>query len=101
MFSDEELVGEPTGTTHNTLSSAVSLGSIKIGQLFENKVNLKMKLHVYAMKKNFEFKVKKSGSNIWFITCIKDNCSWNYELENWRTLRYLRCGYLCLNILVH
>ena len=58
MFPDEELQREPGGTTHNTSSSAVSSGSIKIVQLFENKVDLKMKLHVYTMKKNFEFKVK-------------------------------------------
>ena len=28
------------------------------------------------MKKKFAFKVKKSGSDVWFITCIEDNCSW-------------------------
>ena len=58
MFPDEEFSG---GTTHNTSSLAISLGAIKIGQLFENKADLKMKLHAYAMKKNFEFKVKNSG----------------------------------------
>ena len=56
-FTDEELLGEPTSTTHNTSSSVVSSCLIKNGQLFENKVDLKMKLHVYAMKKNFDFKV--------------------------------------------
>ena len=60
MFPDEEFLGEPASTTHNTSSSAISSGSIKIKQLFENKVDLKMKLHVYAIKKKFEFKVKKS-----------------------------------------
>ena len=75
MFSDKELQRGPRGTTHNTSSSAVSSRSIKIGQLFENKTDLKMKLHVYGMKKNFEFKVKKSGKAVWFITCIEDNCS--------------------------
>ena len=35
-----------------------------------------MKLHVYAMKKIFEFKMKKSGKDLWFITCIDGNCSW-------------------------
>ena len=66
----------PVGTTHNTSSSAISSGSIKIGQLFENKADFKIKLRVYVMKKNFEFKVKKSGSDVWFITCIEDNYSW-------------------------
>ena len=70
------MLGEPTSTTHNTLSSTISLCSIKNDQLFENKADLKMKLHVYAMKQNFEFKVKKSGLDVWFITCIENNCTW-------------------------
>ena len=76
MFPDEELLGEPTSTTQNTSSSIVSSGSIKIKQFFENKADFKIKLHVYAMKKIFEFKVKKSGSDVWFITCIEDNYFW-------------------------
>ena len=76
MFTEEELLEEPTGTTHNTSSSVVSSCSINNGQLFENKAYLKMKLYVYARKQNFEFKVKKSGSDVWFITCIEDNCTW-------------------------
>ena len=68
MFPDEELERGSGGTTHNTSSSAVSSGSIKIGQQFENKADLKMKLYLYAMKKNFEFNVKKLGSDVWFIT---------------------------------
>ena len=75
IFRDEELLGELTGTTYNTSSSPVTSASIKNGQLFENKVDLKMKLHVYAMKKYFEFKVKTLGSDVWFITYIKDNCT--------------------------
>ena len=60
MFPNEELLGEPASTTHNTSSFAISSGLIKIRQLFKNKADLKKKLYVYAMKKNFEFKVKKS-----------------------------------------
>ena len=53
MFPDEEFLGEPACITQNTSSSAVSSGSIKIGQLFESKADSKMKLHVYAIKKKF------------------------------------------------
>ena len=31
------------------------------------------------MKKNFEFKVKMSESDMWFSTCIEDNCSWRFR----------------------
>ena len=45
-------------------SFTVSSGMIKVGQLYENKGDFNMKLHVYAMKKNFEFKVKKLGKDV-------------------------------------
>ena len=31
---------------------------------------------MYAMKNNFEFKVKKSCSQRFEVVCIHDNCSW-------------------------
>ena len=43
IFSDEVL---PHNTPNNTSLSAISFWSIKIGQLFENKGDLKMKLHL-------------------------------------------------------
>ena len=73
MCSDEEL---SDNTSNNTSSSTLSSGTIKIGQLYENKGDLKMKLHVYVIKKIFEFKVKKSEKYVWYITCIDDNYSW-------------------------
>ena len=56
MCLDEEFPGGPRGITDNTPSSTVSSGAIKIGQLFENKAYLKVKLHVYAIKKNLSSK---------------------------------------------
>ena len=59
----------------------VSYGTINMGQLFENKGDLKIKLHAYAMKNNFEFKVKNSGKDIWCVTCIDENCSWRLRVR--------------------
>ena len=47
MFSDEE---PSRGILNNMPSFGVSSGTIKMGQSFENKGDLKMKLYVYAMK---------------------------------------------------
>ena len=94
MFSDEEL---PQGTFNITSSSVLSSGTIKIGQLFENKGHLKLKLHIYAMKINFEFKVKKSGNKFWYISYIMKIVLKGCELQNWRSLKCLRCGVMCLN----
>ncbi|XP_062086059.1 uncharacterized protein LOC133792158 [Humulus lupulus] len=41
--------------------SGVSCGVIEVGNIFENKLELKTKAHLYAMKQNFEFVVKKSA----------------------------------------
>ncbi|XP_062086202.1 uncharacterized protein LOC133792313 [Humulus lupulus] len=59
-----------------TSSSSINSWEIKDGQIFENKQELKMKLHLYALNKNFEFKVKKSAKNIWCTVCVDDKCKW-------------------------
>ena len=56
MLPDEELPRGSGSTTHNISSSTISLGTIEICQIFENKVDLRMKLHVYAMKKKLSSK---------------------------------------------
>ena len=68
IFSDNE-IPESTTEKHTVKynlesSSGVSSSSVKLGQVFENKQDLKTKLHLYAMKNNFEFKVKKSGTDV-------------------------------------
>ena len=70
--------GSTSASTTQLLTSSSSINSweIKEGQIFENKQELKMKLHLYALKKNFEFKVKKSAKNIWCTVCVDDKCKW-------------------------
>ncbi|XP_062089321.1 uncharacterized protein LOC133795877 [Humulus lupulus] len=70
--------GSTSASTAQLLTSSSSINSweIKEGQIFENKQELKMKLHLYALKKNFEFKVKKSAKNIWCTVCVDDKCKW-------------------------
>ena len=80
IFSDKDL---PENTTENNTiqynlasSSGVTTATLKVGQVFENKEDLKTKFHLHAMSKNFEFKVKKSRPDIWYISCIDDKCCW-------------------------
>ncbi|PON48418.1 hypothetical protein PanWU01x14_237070, partial [Parasponia andersonii] len=65
LFSEGEL---PQGTPNNLSVGSSNSVKIVIGQLFENKEDLKLKLHLHTMKCNFEFKVKKSHKDYWFIT---------------------------------
>ncbi|PON45433.1 hypothetical protein PanWU01x14_259120 [Parasponia andersonii] len=60
LFSEGEL---PQGTPNNLSVGFSNSVKIVIGQLFENKEDLKLKLHLHAMKCNFKFKVKKSGKD--------------------------------------
>ncbi|XP_062103219.1 uncharacterized protein LOC133814247 [Humulus lupulus] len=70
--------GSTSASTAQLLTSSSSINSweIKEGQIFENKQELKMKLNLYTLKKNFEFKVKKFAKNIWCTVCVDDKCKW-------------------------
>ncbi|XP_062103123.1 uncharacterized protein LOC133814142 [Humulus lupulus] len=78
LLLDQGGKGSTSASTAQLLTSSSSINSweIKEGQIFENKQELKMKLHLYALKKNFEFKVKKSAKNIWCTVCVDDKCKW-------------------------
>ena len=56
--------------------SLYSNDQIVNGQIYANKKELQRTLAMYAMKNNFEFKVKKSCSQRFEVVCIHDNCSW-------------------------
>ena len=56
--------------------SLYSNNEIETGQIYANKKELQRMLAMYAMKKNFEFRVKKFCSQRFEFICIHDNCSW-------------------------
>ena len=47
-----------------------------VGQIFFPKKDLSMRLSVLAMKKNFQFVVKKSTKEVLFVRCIDNKCGW-------------------------
>lgn len=53
-----------------------SENEFKVSTLFENKKELQLKLHKYAMSQNFEFKVEKSTKDLWYVRCMGENCTW-------------------------
>ncbi|XP_073152970.1 uncharacterized protein [Henckelia pumila] len=50
---------------------------VQADQLFQNKRELQSKLHMLALRKKFEFKVKKSNKSVISVVCIDDNCKWS------------------------
>lgn len=47
-----------------------------VGQIFFSKKDLSMRLSVLAMKKKFQFVVKKSTKEVLFVRCIDNKCGW-------------------------
>ncbi|XP_062113937.1 uncharacterized protein LOC133824939 [Humulus lupulus] len=45
-------------------------------QYFVDKKELKMKVHMLAIRRNFEFKVKKSKKKLVVLVCVDPNCKW-------------------------
>lgn len=72
-FTAEDIAYPNTAYTSSLIGSC---GEIYLGQTFEDKVDLKAKAHVFAMKNNFEFMVKQSSKGMWYIKCKDVNCRW-------------------------
>ncbi|KAL0546066.1 hypothetical protein IC582_015971 [Cucumis melo] len=49
---------------------------LDVGQIFFCKRDLSMRLSVLAMKKKFQFVVKKSTKEVLFVRCIDNKCGW-------------------------
>ncbi|KAL0544768.1 hypothetical protein IC582_019893 [Cucumis melo] len=49
---------------------------LDVGQIFFCKRDLSMRLSVLAMKKFFQFVVKKSTKEVLFVRCIDNKCGW-------------------------
>ncbi|KAL5574343.1 hypothetical protein UlMin_023940 [Ulmus minor] len=57
---------------------------IEVKQLYTSKKELKKKLGMIAIKKNFEFKMKKSNKSLFVAECLDDNCKWRVRASKWR-----------------
>ncbi|XP_024993300.1 uncharacterized protein LOC112527050 isoform X2 [Cynara cardunculus var. scolymus] len=73
MFTKEDIMAS---NQNHSSTSIIPLGELFIGQTFDNKIELKTKAALHAMKSNFEFQVKKSGTDVWYITCKDPHCFW-------------------------
>ncbi|XP_062075857.1 uncharacterized protein LOC133779983 [Humulus lupulus] len=47
-----------------------------VGQYFVDKKELKMNVHMLALRRNFEFKVKKSNKKLVVLVCVDPNYKW-------------------------
>ncbi|KAM6586279.1 hypothetical protein CsatA_008884 [Cannabis sativa] len=42
-----------------------------------------MVVGLYAMKKGFDYNVRKSGTNIWYVTCKDTDCGWRLRAKKY------------------
>ncbi|XP_030483701.2 uncharacterized protein LOC115700272 [Cannabis sativa] len=56
-------------------------GELHVGKFFRDKEYLKMVVGLYAMKKGFDYFVRKSGTTIWYITCKDTDCGWRLRAK--------------------
>ncbi|RYE18378.1 MAG: hypothetical protein EOP45_14240 [Sphingobacteriaceae bacterium] len=53
-----------------------STEDIYLGKEFESKKQMKQQIHVFALKNNFEFRVKSSSKKRWYVICKNEMCTW-------------------------
>ncbi|CAL9025821.1 unnamed protein product, partial [Prunus brigantina] len=64
-------------------------GDIIVGQVYETKEDIKTKLGIDAMKKNYEFKVKRSNKERFEVSCVDDRCMWKLRASKVRKSSYV------------
>lgn len=78
MFTKEDIVAE---SRSEHCSSGSSLGDLYIGKTFDTKQDLRAGAYIFAMKNNFEFMVRKSGTDVWYVTCKARECGWKLRAK--------------------
>ena len=70
------------------LASVNTSGDITVGQLYPSKKDLKLHLGMLVMRKNYEFKVKRSAKDRFEVVCVGKNCKWGLRATKLKDLTY-------------
>jgi hypothetical protein len=68
---------------------------IVVGQLYQNKSELKRVLGMLAIRRNYEFKVKKSDKWRLEVGCMDVNCKWRLRATKLQDLDYFEVRKFC------
>lgn len=60
----------------STPSSTGSSSDICVGQIFDNKFDLKTKVAMLAMRKSFQYRVFETSRSRWVVKCKAGDCTW-------------------------
>ncbi|XP_013589150.1 PREDICTED: uncharacterized protein LOC106297461 [Brassica oleracea var. oleracea] len=85
--SDDEKMSDIKGSKGDNVRFAL-LDIVKKGQHFSSKMLLKATFEICAMKHNFDYKVVRSDTKIWYIRCADEDCSWRVRAEGLKGSSY-------------
>jgi len=85
--SDDEKMCDIKGSKGHNVRFAL-LDIVKKGQHFSSKMLLKATFEICAMKHNFDYKVVRSDTKIWYIRCADEDCSWRVRAEGLKGSSY-------------
>ena len=58
------------------MTVTASSEEVYVGLVFDNKDELKKHMYLFALKNNFEFRVKSSSKSRWYLLCKDETCTW-------------------------
>ncbi|XP_062097873.1 uncharacterized protein LOC133803773 isoform X2 [Humulus lupulus] len=76
LLSDHCNERSHVNSTPSSNATSIDEDVFCVGQYFVDKKELKMKVHMLAIRRNFEFKVKKSNKKLVVLVCVDPNCKW-------------------------
>ena len=90
----------------NEECSDASYDGLQLRTIYKNKKELKKELSFLAIRKHFQFKVKKSTKKVLVVTCLDDQCKWRVrgiqvrQTELFMITKYVRDHTCSLDIMV-
>ncbi|KAF4377504.1 hypothetical protein F8388_024995 [Cannabis sativa] len=73
-----------------TVLPSMGIEDLRVNHMFKNKEELKAALSRIAIKKNFQYKVKRSCLLTFWAKCIDENCEWYLRARSSKTSSYFR-----------
>ncbi|KAF4370567.1 hypothetical protein F8388_020153 [Cannabis sativa] len=73
-----------------TILPSMGIEDLRVNHMFKNKEELKSALSRIAIKKHFQYKVKRSCSLTFWAKCIDENCEWYLRARSSKTSSYFR-----------
>ncbi|XP_022008387.1 uncharacterized protein LOC110907763 [Helianthus annuus] len=80
VFPEDECnVYNKSGVTDNVNCPVGNKSQFYIGYIFRNKQEMKIELGKMCLSESFSYKVDRSSKTRYEVSCIEENCEWNFK----------------------